>query len=136
MGTQRLQPSQAAAGGEAAPVSDALLSRLYRADLREVAAIVAPLTAEIRAGLAGFCYSRAHLRAIGREIAESCDDTTLKRYAGPALGACLIDAKRTPLNDRFGADPLRPGRPKVRLASAADMTRPMPSIDIDDPDEA
>ncbi len=131
MANTRIQRSQAATGDDAAPVTDVLLSRLYRAGPDEIASVVSPLSNEARAGLAGFCYGRAHLREIGREIATLCDDADLRRYAGGALGACLVEAKRAPVNDRFGADPLRPGRPKVRLASAADMKRPMPPLEMD-----
>ena len=103
-----------------APVGDVLLSRLYRATPSEIPGLVAGLQVHTRVGLAVYCHARAHLRAIARVIASSCSDSDLVRYAGPAIGASLIDARRPGGEDRHGG---QPARPRVTLATKADMTR-------------
>ncbi len=113
---------------EGAPVGDAVLSRLYRGDVDEIAGIVSALPQDVRARLAAFCYGRTHLRTIGREIAAHCDEQSLKHYAGAALGQSLIEAKRLRQADSFGASPTF-SRPKVSLATAAHMRRREPMID-------
>ena len=118
---------------EGAPVGDVILSRLYRAATHEIADIVLAIPDEVRAQLAGFCYARAHLRSIGREIGVHCDDAMLMSHAGAALGRSLIAAKRQAQNDSFGTSS-HSMRPKVTLASAADMRRK--AIDAGEPSDA
>lgn len=103
-----------------APVGDVLLSRLYRAEPAEIPGLVDGLEISVRVGLAVYCHARAHLRAMARVIASCCSDSDLLRYAGPAVGASLIDARRLGADERHGSPP---GRPKVTLATKADMTR-------------
>lgn len=108
------------------PVSYSLMSQLYRATTDEIPALVDDLPIGARAQLAVFCYSRAHLRAAGRVIAARCDDTALLRAAGPGIGKSLIEAKRADALDRFGVSGESHSRPKVTLATAADMRRRAP----------
>ena len=75
------------------PVSDHILARLYRGSAADVETIVSDLPEPTRARLAVFCYTRAHLREIGRQTAALCSPQILLRVAGPALGACLIELK-------------------------------------------
>jgi hypothetical protein len=107
----------------ACPVSDNLVARLMRADAGEVAKIALELPEAMRSRLAAFCYLRAHLREIGRELATFCAASSLIREAGPALGKCLIELQPEYV-------PQRPNtRPKVTLASAKDMISSRGEID-------
>src|SRR4051794_20141699 len=64
-------PASARAQNEpSAPISDAVLARLYRADGDEVRAIAEGLPMPTRVDLALFCYARVHLREIGLQIAD------------------------------------------------------------------
>ena len=126
-----LQARRSEVPASGAPVGDAVLSRLYRADAAGIAEIAAGLSRETRAQLAGFCFARAHLRSIGREIARHCDDAALLHCVGGAFGACLVEAKRNDA-DVAEAQGARAGRPRVTLASAADMRRREPLVDVDD----
>ena len=107
---------------EGALVGDAILSRLYRAEPDEIASIVETLPVDVRARLAAFCYARAHLRTIGREIAAQCDEPSLTQHAGVALGRSIIEARRLRDTETSGVENSR-GRPNVSLATAADMRR-------------
>ena len=118
---------------ERPPVTDAVMAHLYRADLSEVGEIANTLPGDVRAKLAAFCYSRAHLRAIGRVVAARCDDLSLLRSVGGAVGACLIDAKKASERELHDLSGMR-GRPKVTLATAADMRRRFPIEAVEDID--
>ena len=107
---------------EGAPVGDVILSRLYRAKSDEIASIVKTLPVDVRARLAAFCYARAHLRTIGREIAAQCDESSLRQHAGVALGRSIIEARRLRELETSGVENSR-GRANVSLATAADMRR-------------
>ena len=113
---------------EGAPVSDAILSRLYRADINEIAGIVLPLPEGVRARLAAFCYGRAHLRKIGGEIAAHCDEVQLTHHVGAVVARSMIEAIRLPRTESFGMTPAY-SRPKVSVATAGDMRRREPTTD-------
>jgi hypothetical protein len=105
--------------GTNCPVSDALLSRIYRADADELRSIVLALSEPVRASLAVFCYQRAHLRDISRQIAGLCDPVTLVRNGGSMGLAVLAAAEEAP--------PIRQyHRPKITLASAELMRARLP----------
>jgi hypothetical protein len=105
--------------GTICPVSDVLLSRIYRADADELRSIVLALPEAIRAALAVFCYQRAHLRDISRQVAAVCDPVTLVRKGGSMGLAVLAAAEELP--------PLRQyHRPKITLARADAMRAPLP----------
>jgi hypothetical protein len=105
--------------GTICPVSDVLLSRIYRADADELRSIVLALPEEIRAALAVFCYQRAHLRDISRQVTAVCDPATLVRKGGSMGLAVLAAAEELP--------PLRQyHRPKITLARADAMRAQLP----------
>jgi hypothetical protein len=68
----KIAESGAADRDDQAAMMDAL-GRLYGAAMQSVAGIVGHLSASERARLAVFCYSRAHLHAIGLAVAATCD---------------------------------------------------------------
>jgi hypothetical protein len=108
------------------PVSDDVLARLYRGSAADVDTIVSELSEPTRARLAVFCYSRAHLREIGRQTAALCSPQILLRVAGPALGACLVELKPEYFPHRANVRTSA----KVTLPMAKDML-PVPH-DVDD----
>jgi hypothetical protein len=105
--------------GTLCPVSDVLLSRIYRADPDELRSIVFALSEPIRASLAVFCYQRAHLRDISRQIAAVCDPVTLVRNGGSMGLAVLAATEEAPPIRQFH-------RPKITLASAELMRARLP----------
>jgi hypothetical protein len=112
--------------GTLCPVSDVLLSRVYRADADELRSIVLTLSESVRASLAVFCYQRAHLRDISRQIAAVCDPVTLVRNGGSMGLAALAAAEELQPIRQFH-------RPKITLASAELMRARLP---LDAPLEA
>jgi hypothetical protein len=104
--------------GTICPVSDALLSRIYRADADELRSIVLALSETIRASLAVFCYQRAHLRDISRQIAALCDPLTLARNGG-GMGLAVLAAEEGPPVRQYH-------RSKITLASAELMRARLP----------
>jgi hypothetical protein len=101
--------------GTLCPVSDTMLSRLYRADASAMEVIAMALPESLRARLAVFCFSRSHLRDIGRQIASMCDPVILMREGGARLGHALLAL----MPERHPHQGFH--RPKVTLASASDM---------------
>jgi hypothetical protein len=100
--------------GTLCPVSDVLLSRIYRADAGESRSIALALPEATRAALAVYCYQRSHLREISRQIAALCDPVTLVRNGGSMGLAVLAAAEELP--------PIRQyHRPKITLASPDTM---------------
>jgi len=78
---------------ESCPVADQILGEIYRSSahgLNELIATVAPRT---RAGLALYCYRRAHLASIGLAIAATCEQDDLN-FAGGNAGAMLFERSR------------------------------------------
>ena len=71
------------------PVPVEFLSMLLRSTERYVAEQVEPLPALQRAALAGFCYSRAHLRSLAFVVAGQCDVVALRRMTGTASDALI-----------------------------------------------
>ncbi len=68
----------------ACPISDELLGHIYRAGPDGAEAAVSNLSQTVRAQLAAFCYTRAHLHEIGLVIAATCDQRALTEAAGRA----------------------------------------------------
>ena len=110
------------------PVSDVVLSRLYRAESGEVTRIALELSDDVRARLSIFCYSRAHLRKIGAEVAAACDPATISLHAGPTLGASIVAARMSAMPKVFSST----GRARVTLATADDMRRRVGAPVVDD----
>jgi hypothetical protein len=107
------------------PVGDELLGELYRASELGLPALVATVSADVRAMLALFCYRRSHLEAIGVAIAASCEEDDLVQTGG-RLGAVLFAKSREAPNP----EPVAPhdtGRRKITLATGA--LRKMPAMD-------
>lgn len=74
------------------------LDRLYGAASQSVHEIVATLTDSERARLAVFCYSRAHLNAIGLAIAATCALDQLMAVAqSPTAGRAIFAQSRDAL---------------------------------------
>jgi hypothetical protein len=99
------------------PVSDATLSRLYRAQTAEIQAIAMELPEPQRMQLAVFCFARSHLRKVGREIAALCNRDAIANVAGRGL-ALSIDQPEHVDRPRFI-------RPTVTLATLKDMPPPV-----------
>src|SRR4051794_40631613 len=79
---------------DACPVGDDLLGQLYRANENGLPALVASVSADIRAMLALYCYKRSHLHAMGVAIAGSCEERDLIQLGG-RVGATLFAISRT-----------------------------------------
>ena len=95
------------------PVSDATLSRLYRAEAAEIQAIAMDLPELQRMQLAVFCYARSHLREVGQQVAAVCNRDTLLNVAGRGLGSSIGQREHVH-RSRFV-------RPTVTLAKRTDM---------------
>ncbi|KAA0124641.1 hypothetical protein CIW48_07750 [Methylobacterium sp. P1-11] len=76
------------------PVPIELISALFRADDAERDRLLAPMPAYGRARIAAYCADHARLEAVGLKVARSCDEATLVKAAGPALGADLFARSR------------------------------------------
>ena len=96
------------------PVSDAMLSRLYRAEAAEIQALAMELAEAQRIQLAVFCYGRSHLREVGRQVAEVCNRNTLVNVAGRGLASSI--------GQREHVDRPRFVRPTVTLATGKDIS--------------
>ena len=116
--TMRREATRAPAFDEnTCPVSDATLSRLYRAQTAEIQAIAIELPEPQRTQLAVFCYARTHLREVGRDVAALCNSDTIVNLAGQGLAASI--------NQRQHIDRRRFVRPTVTLATPKDMGAPL-----------
>jgi hypothetical protein len=78
---------------DACPVGDDMLGQLYRANENGLPALVASVSADIRAMLALYCYRRSHLHAMGVAIAASCEERDLVDLGG-RVGATLFAISR------------------------------------------
>lgn len=87
--TSRSIPNEAACP---APVE--FLAKLLRCTEQEVAKQVQQLPGRQRAALAGFCYSRSHLRSLGIMIAAQCDVVALRLMTGAASEALIEQISR------------------------------------------
>ena len=67
---------------EFCPVAETLFGRLYRTSPEGLAALIKTIPAETRAMLAVYCYRRAHLRALGLAVAETCSEYDLQKFGG------------------------------------------------------
>jgi hypothetical protein len=85
--------------GDACPVPEELIGRLYGCPIHRIDGLVSTLPPDSRGSLAAFCYNRAHLRNIGLAIAATCDLET------------LIDAGGRAGNSLFAASRERPAEP-------------------------
>ena len=74
------------------PVPDTVLSAMMRATPSEIQSLARLLPEIQRVHFALFCYSRAHLRDIGKTVATVCADGLLVRY-GSTLGQALIQQR-------------------------------------------
>lgn len=102
----------------ACPVTDATLSRLYRAGPAEVRAIAMELPELQRMQLAAFCYARAHLREVGREVALVCNTDKVVSIAGWDLTPVLAPPEEV--------ERARVYRPQVTLATRKNMEGHLP----------
>jgi hypothetical protein len=75
-------------------VPEDLVGRLYSATEGAVMDLVDRFTLLERANLAMYCYRKAHLHGIGLAIAATCDQSTLEKTWGIALGRALYEQSR------------------------------------------
>lgn len=76
------------------PVPIELISALFRADDAERDRLLAPMPTYGRARIAAYCADNARLAALGLKVARSCDEATLVKAAGQAVGADLYARSR------------------------------------------
>jgi hypothetical protein len=96
-------------------VPEDLIAHLYQAGEDSAVALAATLDPDRRARLAAHCYRRSHLHRLGLAIASTCDQPTLIRVLGKALGTAFFVQSRA----RSQAPE---GRTKITLAKAARPT--------------
>jgi hypothetical protein len=77
------------------PVRDELLGEMYRANPSRLPQLVESVAADVRAGLALFCYRRSHLHALALSIAASCSERELFQLGG-RVGSTLYALSRQP----------------------------------------
>src|SRR4051812_5041509 len=99
------------------PVTDDLLSELYRANKNGLPELIATVSPDVRAALAIYCYRRGHLKSIGLAIASTCNLYDLETVGGTA-GATLHARAReaapaAPVASQYVA------RQKITLASGS-----------------
>jgi hypothetical protein len=94
-------------------IPENLITRLYRAGEDRAVGLTAALSPHQRALIAAFCYRRSHLHRLGLAIASSCDQPTLARALGSALGATVFAQSR----DRGGPG-ATPGGPRAKITLA------------------
>ena len=113
---------------DACPVGDDLLGQLYRANENGLPALMASVSADIRAMLALSCYKRSHLHALGIAIAASCEERDLVQVGG-RVGATLFAMSRA-------APTARPAVTSGHRKSITLSTAPLSAVpameDIDD----
>lgn len=100
----------------ACPVPVELLADLLRSGEEQVARHAQALPIAQRAALAGFCFSRSHLRSLSFTVAAQCDVVSLRALTGMASEA-LIDQSRN--RTAFDEGPKGFGRKHVSLARFA-----------------
>jgi hypothetical protein len=91
-------------------VPEELVGRLYSATESAVDDLVDRFTLSERANLAMFCYRKAHLQRIGLAIAATCDQSTLEKTWGTALGRALYAQSR-----ELPVDPPRPAMQRSKI---------------------
>jgi hypothetical protein len=97
-------------------VPEALVGRLYGATQGAVMEMLDQFSLSERANLAMYCYRKAHLHEIGLAIAATCDQTTLEKTWGTALGKVLYAQSR----ERPADQPkVTSARSKITLARSA-----------------
>jgi hypothetical protein len=114
-------------------VPEELVGRLYRATEGAVLDLLDQFTLSERAHLAMFCYRKLHLHGIGLAIAATCDQSTLEKTWGTALGQALFAQSRE--------RPAREHRPvaqrsKVTLARSAEAQSPAVAVVDDETEES
>jgi len=96
-------------------VPENLIAHLYQAGEDNAVGLTATLSPHRRALLAAYCYRRSHLHRLGLVIASTCDQPTLIRVLGRALGTTFF------LQSRAHSQASE-ARPKITLAKAARPT--------------
>jgi hypothetical protein len=80
---------------EPCPVPESLLGQMYKANPDRLPALIESVSPFVRAMLAVYCRRRAHLAAIGLNVAATCEKDDLIN-AGGDFGAMLYEqARRT-----------------------------------------
>lgn len=104
------------ADGANEEVMSTVLARLFFTASQNVHEIVAPLSETDRARLAVYCYSRAHLNAIGLAIAATCsvDHLMAASHSSAAGRALFAQSRESPPSQRTHS-----GRRAITLPSSA-----------------
>lgn len=92
---------------------DRIFARVCRATPEDARLIGAELPPAERARIALICYSKMHLREVGRALASTCDEFSLTREGG--VGGAALYAARSVASDAGLDRPI----PKVSLAALA-----------------
>lgn len=104
--------------GEDCPIPSDVLMTLYRSKPDVAVNLARTLPNHVRARLALYCYSRAHLRDLGLAVAESCAAGDLERLAG-VTGRILAD-QSVNRHRQFGMDGVRSSaKAPISLARSA-----------------
>jgi hypothetical protein len=108
--------------------ADELIGRLYHLGESVVMETVSTLSPSERANLATFCYRKSHLHRVGLAIAATCDQDTLIRTLGSALGRILYAQSREHIQqDRA---PPAGSKSKITLARGGGLSPTI--VDFDD----
>jgi hypothetical protein len=97
-------------------VGEELIGRLHTGRTRDVDQQVAGLSDDIRANLAVFCYSRAHLHDAALAIAATCELETLEVAGGSAGGHLFARSRERPKPNEAAVGSRRA---RVSLATSA-----------------
>jgi hypothetical protein len=116
---------------EQCPVSDQTLGELYRSSSEGLDALIATVPSETRAGLAMYCYRRAHLASVGLAVAARCDETDLANWGGYAGKVLFLKSREAPQPPHITA-PF--GRRKITLATGSLRTVCLTDDEIDEED--
>jgi hypothetical protein len=97
-------------------VPEELVGRLYGATQGAIMDMLDQFSPSDRANLAMYCYRKSHLHEIGLQIAATCDQATLEKTWGTALGKVLyLQSRERPV----GPPKVTSARSKITLARSA-----------------
>jgi hypothetical protein len=117
------------------PVRDELLGEMYRASESGLPKLVESVSAEVRAGLALFCYRKSHLYSLALAIAASCSERDLIQLGG-RVGSTLYALSRQAPSARVAASSGYNGRKPITLSTKPLSTFKPIEDELDDDDLA
>src|SRR6201996_4827000 len=98
------------------PVREELLGEMYRANENGLALLVEPVSSDVRAMLALFCYRRSHLHTLALSIASSCTERELIHFGG-RVGSTLYALSRESTASRTSTSSSHSGRKPITLST-------------------